>query len=72
VDALELRHSFVSLLSAHGATVEQIAVLLGHAGTTVTEAVYRHELQPVLLDGSTMMDEIFPPDDRRGGGQDAA
>jgi len=68
----ELRHSFVSLLSAHGATVEQIADLVGHAGTTVTEAVYRHELRPVLLDRATMMDEIFPPDEGREGGQDAA
>jgi integrase len=65
-----LRRSFVSLLSAHGATVEQIADLVGHAGTTVTEAVYRHELRPVLPDGATMMDEIFPPDDSRRGGQD--
>lgn len=68
----ELRHSFVSLLSAHGATVEQIADLVGHAGTTVTEAVYRHELRPVLLAGATMMDEIFPPDEGHEGGQDAA
>jgi site-specific recombinase XerD len=30
----ELRRSFVSLLSAHGATVERIADLVGHAGTT--------------------------------------
>jgi len=69
----ELRHSFVSLLSLHGVTVEQIADLVGqHAGTTVTEAVYRHELRPVLLDGATMMDVIFPLDDGGEGGQDAA
>jgi integrase len=68
----ELRHSYVSLLSAHGATVAQIADLVGHAGTTVTEAVYRHGLRPVLLDGATMMDDIFPPDEGREGGQDAA
>jgi integrase len=55
----ELRHSFVSLLSLHGATLEQIADLVGHAGTRVTEAVYRHELRPMLLDGATMMDQIF-------------
>jgi integrase len=65
----ELRHSFVSLLPAHGGTVEQIADLVGHAGTTVTEAVYRHELRPMLLDGATMMDQIFPSS---GVGQDLA
>jgi integrase len=42
----ELRHSFVSLLSAHGVPVESISQLVGHAGTTVTETVYRHELRP--------------------------
>jgi len=55
----DLRHSFVSLLSANGVTLEQIADLCGHAGTTVTEKVYRHELRPVLLDGAVVMDRIF-------------
>ena len=31
----------------------------GHAGTRVTEAVYRHQLRPVLLNGATAMDRIF-------------
>jgi site-specific recombinase XerD len=35
----ELRHSFVSLLSDSGVTLESIAELCGHAGTRVTEAV---------------------------------
>jgi integrase len=68
----ELRHSFVSLLSAHGVTVEQIADLVGHAGTTVTEAVYRHELRPMLLDGATVMDRIFPTGSGEAGGRDVA
>jgi integrase len=55
----DLRHSSVSLLSANGVTLEQIADLCGHAGTTVTEKVYRHELRPVLLDGAVVMDRIF-------------
>jgi site-specific recombinase XerD len=38
----ELRHSFVSLLSDDGMSLEQISRLVGHSGTTVTEAVYRH------------------------------
>lgn len=55
----ELRHSFVSLLSDSGVSLEDIADLCGHAGTRVTEAVYRHQLRPVLLDGAVAMDQIF-------------
>jgi integrase len=43
----ELRHSFVSLLSDSGMSIEDIADLCGHSGTTVTESVYRHQLRPV-------------------------
>jgi site-specific recombinase XerD len=55
----ELRHSFVSLLSANGVPVESIAQLVGHSGTTVTEAVYRKELRPVLTDGAEVIGNIF-------------
>jgi len=48
----EMRHSFVSLLSDSGVSLEDIAELCGHAGTRVTEAVYRHQLRPVLLKSS--------------------
>ncbi|MFC4949033.1 site-specific integrase [Pseudonocardia sp. GCM10023141] len=56
----ELRHSFVSLLSDSGMPLEQIARLLGHSGTTVTERVYRHQLRPVLEEGADSMDALFP------------
>ncbi|AVT38008.1 tyrosine recombinase XerC [Plantactinospora sp. BB1] len=59
----ELRHSFVSLLSDSGVSLEAIADLCGHAGTTVTEKVYRHQLRPVILDGAQAMDVIFGPAD---------
>ncbi|GGM43908.1 tyrosine-type recombinase/integrase [Dactylosporangium sucinum] len=55
----ELRHSFVSLLSSGGMRIEDIADLMGHAGTRVTEAVYRHQLRPVILGGAVAMDELF-------------
>jgi integrase len=55
----ELRHSFVSLLSDSGVRIEDIAELCGHAGTRVTEQVYRHQLRPVLLGGAAAMDRIF-------------
>lgn len=44
-----------------GVRVEDIADLCGHSGTTVTEAVYRHQLRPVLLGGAVAMDRIFGP-----------
>jgi integrase len=55
----ELRHSFVSLLSASGLGIEDIAHLVGHQGTRVTEQVYRHELRPVVQTGATAMDALF-------------
>lgn len=55
----ELRHTFVSVLSAHGVTNETIALLVGHASTRVTEVVYRHELRPVIQDGAEVIDTIF-------------
>jgi integrase len=57
----ELRHSFVSIASALGLTLEQIADLVGHAGTVVTEKVYRFQLRPVLVSGAEVMDRLFRP-----------
>ncbi|MFC7532306.1 tyrosine recombinase XerC [Actinoplanes sp. GCM10030250] len=62
----ELRHSFVSLLSDNGMSIEQIADLCGHSGTSITESVYRHQLRPILLNGAVTMDRIFGPDDTSG------
>lgn len=56
----ELRHSFVSLLSDDGMPLEQISRLVGHSGTTVTELVYRKQIRPVVQDGATAMDTLFP------------
>jgi integrase len=61
----ELRHSFVSLLSSSGMPIEDIAHLVGHANTRVTELVYRKELRPVLTRGAVAMDVLFPDDDGR-------
>jgi site-specific recombinase XerD len=59
----ELRHSFVSLLSSSGMPIEDIAHLVGHANTRVTELVYRKELRPVLTRGAAAMDALFPDDE---------
>ncbi|ADJ41835.1 phage integrase [Amycolatopsis mediterranei S699] len=55
----ELRHSFVSLLSDSGLTIEEISRLVGQSDTKVTELVYRHQLRPVIQNGSKAMDAIF-------------
>ena len=55
----ELRHSFVSILSASGTRIEDISDLMGHSGTSVTETVYRHEIRPALTTGATAMDKIL-------------
>ena len=55
----EMRHTFVSLLSAHGVPVEAIALLAGHNQTATTELVYRHQIVPALTRGAEVMDQIF-------------
>jgi len=55
----EMRHTFVSVLSANGVPVESIALLAGHDRTTTTELVYRHEIRPALTQGAEVMDRIF-------------
>jgi integrase len=57
----ELRTSFVSLMSQHGAGIEEIARLAGHATTRTTEIVYRRELRPVITTGAEIMDKVFGP-----------
>jgi len=49
----------VSLLSASGTPVEEIARLAGHSSTRTTEVIYRRELRPVLTHGAKAMDAIF-------------
>ncbi|HYB46609.1 MAG TPA: tyrosine-type recombinase/integrase, partial [Streptosporangiaceae bacterium] len=55
----ELRTSFVSLLSASGVPVEEIARLVGHSSSRTTEVIYRKELRPVLVKGAEVMDQLF-------------
>ena len=55
----ELRHAFVSVMSANGVPVESIALLIGHDRTTTTESVYRHEIRPALTQGAEVMDKVF-------------
>ncbi|GAA2039290.1 hypothetical protein GCM10009740_34990 [Terrabacter terrae] len=60
----EPRHSFVSLMADAGVPLEDISRLVGHRSTTVTEAVYRKQLRPVLTQGTEAMDRLFRAPDR--------
>jgi len=55
----DLRHTFVSLMSADGVPIEEIARLAGHDRTATTELIYRHELRPVITTGAEVMDRIL-------------
>lgn len=55
----ELRHSFISLMSADGVPIEEIARIAGHATTLTTETYYRRELRPILTEGAARMDTIL-------------
>ena len=55
----EMRHTFVSVLSASGVPAESIALLAGHDRSATTESVYRHEIRPALTQGAEIMDKIF-------------
>jgi integrase len=55
----ELRHTFVSLMSDSDVAVEEIARLVGHARSKVTETVYRHQLRPVMTTGAEKMDALL-------------
>jgi integrase len=59
----ELRHSAASILSASGVPIEQIADVLGHAGTRTTSAVYRHLIEPTVRGAAAPMNALFGDDD---------
>jgi integrase len=57
----ELRHSFVSLLSAADVPLEHISRLVGHSSTTTTtETIYRKQIRPVIVHGADVMDSTGP------------
>jgi integrase len=63
----ELRHTFDSLMSDTDVAVEEIARLVGHASSKVTETVYRHQLRPVMTTGAQKMDALL-----KNAGQDVS
>jgi hypothetical protein len=65
----ELRHSAVSLLSAAGLRLEDIADVVGHSSTRMTAEVYRHHVMPTITAGQAAMDQIFGGRNSSFGGQ---
>ena len=55
----ELRHSFVSVLSDNGVTIEAIADLVSHKTTIATQKVHRHYLKSVITTGAATMNTVF-------------
>ena len=55
----DLRHTFVSLMSADGVPIDEIARMAGHNRTATTELVYRQELRPVITTGAEVMNRIL-------------
>jgi hypothetical protein len=49
------------MLSDDGVPLDNIARLVGHRTTTVTEVAYRQQLRPVIEDAATAMNGIFLP-----------
>ncbi len=49
----------MSLLSAAGVPLEEIADVVGHQGVRMTAEVYRHRINPVVDRGVEAMEALF-------------
>jgi len=55
----ETRHSFVSIASDHGTSIENIADAAGHVNTNVTRAVYRHQISDTVTRAPAALDQAL-------------
>jgi integrase len=55
----ELRHTFVSQMSAAGVDVEVIADHVGHINSNITRAVYRHQLGDEIGEAAAVFDSLY-------------
>jgi len=58
--------TLLSTSCANDVNLEDIARLVGHSGTAVTERVYRHEIRPSLTQGAEIMDHLFGSSSQEG------
>ncbi len=59
----ETRHSFVSVLSDSGVSIEAIADAAGHINSKVTKAVYRHQIADQVAAAAAAWDQIAAEDE---------
>jgi integrase len=52
----EMRHTFVSVLSDSGMSIEEIADAVGHTNSYITKTVYRHQLRDEISAAATAWD----------------
>ena len=55
----ETRHTFVSIASEHGASIEDIADAAGHVNPNVTRAVYRHQISDTVTRAPAAIDQAL-------------
>jgi len=55
----ETRHTFVSIASASGAAIEDIADAAGHVNANITRAVYRHVISDTVTRAPAAMDRAL-------------
>jgi integrase len=55
----ETRHSFVSIASDSGASIEDIADAAGHVNANVTRDVYRHQISDTVARASAAIDQAL-------------
>jgi integrase len=53
------RHSFVSIASDSGASIEDIADAAGHVNANVTRAVYRHQISDTVTRAPAAIDQAL-------------
>lgn len=60
----EARHSFVSVLSDAGESIEAIAAAAGHRNSAITKKTYWHAINPEITSAATAMDGVLgtPPE----------
>ena len=55
----ETRHTFVSIASEHGASIEDIADAAGHVNPNMTRAVYRHQISDTVTRAPAAIDQAL-------------
>lgn len=54
-----VEHSFASVASEHGASIEDLADAMGHINANVTRAVYRQQISDTVARAPAAMDRAL-------------